>query len=171
MGVGRSGRSHHTLVLMFILPNSCLVLPKLRKSQWNPSRTKTVLRAQFCSMSESFGRTGSVSKWSWILLHNECGVSFSQGQWMILFIRNLYFRPPLNNYWMAECIQVGALPPLHCLAHVPFQLLQALINSVHFPLQTRKCYCSQGAWSLERAYQGGHFLTSHFSLQLAGGVE
>lgn len=100
-------------------------------------------------MSESFRRAVSVSKWSWILLHNGCGISFSRGQWIVLFIRNLYFRPPLNNYWMAECIQLGALPPLHCLAHVPFQLLQAHINSVHFPLQARKCDCAAkmpGPW-------------------------
>lgn len=59
------------------------------------------------------------------------------------------FRPVLNNCWVAESIQVESLPPLHCLAPLSSQLLQALINSIHFQLQAKKCDCEakvQGSW-------------------------
>lgn len=51
------------------------------------------------------------------------------------------FRPVLNNCWVAESIQVGVLPPLYCLAPLSSQLLQTLVNSIHFQLQAKKHDC------------------------------
>lgn len=59
------------------------------------------------------------------------------------------FRPVLHNCCVAESIQVGALPPLHCFAPLSSQLLQALVNSIHFQLLAKKCDCEakvQGSW-------------------------
>ena len=83
-----------------------------------------------------------------------------------------YFRSVLNHCWIAESPQVGVLTPLLCSAPVGFQLLQALVNSICFPSQARKCACAAKVLGfLERGGQGACFLISHFSLQLAGGVE
>lgn len=97
---GWRGRGQHTKsIFSYLFYLISLVVHKLRKSQWIPSRTKTVLRAQrrtysnFCFLSDSLRGAGSVFKWSWILLTSECGVSFSKGKWIIVLIRSLCFRP------------------------------------------------------------------------------